>query len=163
MADRESMDAEDIQRQKAQALMDRLTLGFNMTPFCQLMGLKISHISDTEVRARFEMKPDLVGNMMHQILHGGVIAAALDTVGGAIGMVAAYAKMHDHDKEERRLRLGKLGTIDMRVDYLQPGRGQWFEAIGKITRIGKKVVFARMELVNDQGDLIATGTATYMY
>jgi transcription-repair coupling factor (superfamily II helicase) len=51
--------------------------------------------------------------------------------------------------------------IDLRVDYLIPGKGNYFIAKGKILRLGNKVAVSRMELVNDKNDLIALGTGTY--
>lgn len=154
---------EMTREEKARLLQERLKMGFNLSPFNNFIGLQVMEVSETEVRARFEMRPELVGNVTHSILHGGVIATALDTAGGAMGMVAAYGMMKGLSREEKLTRMTKLGTIDMRVDYLQPGRGQWFEAIGRLSRAGKKVLFTRMELINDKGDLIATGNATYMY
>ena len=49
----------------------------------------------------------------------------------------------------------------MRVDYLRPGHGEWFEAKGTILRTGNKVAVTRMELHNDSGELIAIGTGAY--
>lgn len=149
--------------EKARILLERLSAGFNMTPFNAYIGLEMTGITEDTVTARFSMKPHLIGNMAKQILHGGVIAAALDAVGGAMGITAAYQKMKGSPKEEKMLRVAKFGTIDMRVDYLQPGRGEWFEARGKVLRIGKKVCVTQMELANDQGELIAVGTGTYLY
>jgi uncharacterized protein (TIGR00369 family) len=55
-----------------------------------------------------------------------------------------------------------MGTIDMRVDYLRPGRGERFIATSRLLRAGNKVSVARVELHNDQGVYIATATATYL-
>jgi uncharacterized protein (TIGR00369 family) len=55
-----------------------------------------------------------------------------------------------------------IGTIDLRVDYLRPGRGNYFIATGRVVRLGNRVAVAHMELVNDSGDQIATGGAAYM-
>ena len=56
----------------------------------------------------------------------------------------------------------RTGTIDLRVDYLRPGRGEWFAARGRIMRAGRKVAVARMEMNNNAEKLIAVGTGTYM-
>ena len=58
-------------------------------------------------------------------------------------------------------RLSKVGTIDMRVDYLRPGTGKHFTATGWILRTGGKVAVTRMELRNEEETLIAVGTGTY--
>lgn len=151
--------------EKGRLLLDRLKLTFDNTPFVRLIGMELVHASSEEVRARFDMKPELVGNTIKQILHGGVIATALDMVGGMMGLVAVYQRMKEDSvpREERYLRMARLGTIDMRVDYLAPGRGQHFEASATLLRVGKKVFVTRMELRNDSDDLIAAGTATYLY
>lgn len=151
--------------EKAQLLLERMKSGFNNTPFAKLIGLELHEIEEDCVRARFDMKPELVGNTFQQILHGGVIATALDTVGGAMGFVATYRFMKQQGmaREERYARMARFGTLDMRVDYLLPGRGQRFVVSGFPLRVGKKVFVARMELRNENDDLIAVGTGTYMY
>jgi uncharacterized protein (TIGR00369 family) len=149
--------------EKARILLERLSAGFDVIPFNQHIGLKMTEVTADHVKARFHMQPHLIGNTFKQILHGGVIATVLDAVGGAMGMTAAYQKMRGEPREEKMVRVAKFGTIDMRVDYLQPGRGEWFEATGKLLRIGKKVCVTQMELTNNDGELIAVGTGTYLY
>jgi uncharacterized protein (TIGR00369 family) len=58
--------------------------------------------------------------------------------------------------------LTKIGTIDLRIDYLRPGKGNYFVATGAIMRAGRRVSVTRMELYNDQNVLIAVGTGTYI-
>lgn len=138
---------------------------FEQIPFNRQIGLEMREL-DMErlaISAGFELRPELIGNIWKNILHGGVIATALDTVGGLTALVAAYQRLGDMSWEEKGQRLSKLGTVDMRVDYLKPGRGEAFVCHGSILRTGNKLVVARMELENDAGELIATGTATYLY
>lgn len=151
--------------EKGKLLLDRLKTSFDHTPFVKLIGMELVHASNEEVRARFDMKPELVGNTFKQILHGGVIATALDMVGGMMGVVAVYQRMKEDEipRDERYSRLARLGTIDMRVDYLAPGRGLHFEASATLLRVGKKVFVTRMELRNDSNELIAAGTGTFLY
>ena len=58
--------------------------------------------------------------------------------------------------------MGKMSTIDMRSDYLRPGRGLEFIATAQVIRSGNKVCVCRMELHNEQGVHIALGTGTYL-
>src|SRR5665811_1008768 len=51
-----------------------------MIPFNRVLGLKIDSLDPTAPRLRFDMRPELVGNPIRQILHGGVISACLDAV-----------------------------------------------------------------------------------
>lgn len=145
------------------ALYAALLQGFNTAPFNVLLGLRIEGIAPDRCTARFDMRPDLVGNTVHGILHGGVTSAVLDTIGGATATVGAWQRMADLDPHERLVRMGKLGTLDMRVDYLKPGRGDWFVASGTILRAGNKVMVTRMELHNHEQALIGAATGTYLY
>ena len=54
------------------------------------------------------------------------------------------------------------GTIDLRIDYLMPGKGNSFVASGIILRRGSKVAVVRTDLRNKQDDLIAVGIGTYL-
>lgn len=140
-----------------------LALNFmEQIPFNQHIGLKVHKFDGDEVAFKIEMRNELVGNWLQGILHGGVIASALDVAGGTVALVGAYAQRKDMPKEERMKSLSKLGTIDMRVDYLRPGKGKEFFATASILRIGSKVAVTRMEFKNEEGDLIAVGTGTYM-
>ncbi len=77
----------------------------------------------------------------------------------AVGLIHRHGHAGD---EEIRERLSKLGTIDLRIDYLRPGRGAAFRAEAVLLRGGNKVAVARMELYNDSEELIAVGTGTYL-
>ena len=59
-------------------------------------------------------------------------------------------------------RSGSLSTIDLHVDFLRPGRGKRFVVTACTLRTGKKVVVTRIELHNEQNDLIAVGTGSYL-
>lgn len=60
------------------------------------------------------------------------------------------------------VRLARITTIDLRIDYLRPGQGQHFTASAEIIRSGSRVAVCRMELHNEQRVHIAYGTGTYM-
>jgi uncharacterized protein (TIGR00369 family) len=131
-------------------------------PFNKVLGLRIESLEIESIRVTFDMKEEFVGNYVHGILHGGVISAVLDTTGGLIASLGVLQKMEGQPAKEVGKRLSKIGTIDLRVDYLRPGSGKHFVATGSIMRAGRKVTVTRMELQNDQGLLIAVGTGTYI-
>jgi uncharacterized protein (TIGR00369 family) len=70
--------------------------------------------------------------------------------------------MLDQGKSEHSEAFPKMGTIDLRVDFLRPGRGRYFIATGHVVRLGSRVAVTHMDLVNDAGEQIATGSAAYM-
>ena len=59
-------------------------------------------------------------------------------------------------------RFIRLGTIDLRVDFLAQGIGRHFVATAEVTRLGGRVGSTQMRLVNDEGVLIATAAASYI-
>ena len=71
-------------------------------------------------------------------------------------------KMFKEETFQKQLEhFSKVATIDLRVDYLQPGKGERFTAKGWPLKAGNKVVTVRMELRNEKSDLIAVGIGSY--
>ncbi|MGH8765403.1 MAG: thioesterase family protein [Burkholderiales bacterium] len=126
--------------------------------FNKHLGLKVESFDPQAPKLRFDMRPELVGNPLLKILHGGVISAALDVAGG----FAIMLQIASNDIEITAAKFPKLGTIDLRVDYLRPGRGKHFIATAKIVRKGSRISVVHMELHNDAGELIATGGGAYV-
>ncbi len=135
---------------------------FDQMPFNQLLGLRVTEFASDRAEVRFAWKADLVGNPVQQILHGGVIASVLDVVGGIMAVSSALVRLDTLDPAQLATKLGKMSTIDMRTDYLRPGRGAEFIATAQVIRSGNKVCVCKMELHNELGVHIALGTGTYM-
>lgn len=131
-------------------------------PFNRLLGVQVKSLDLDQAVLGFEMRDDLVGNYVQEILHGGVISAVLDAAGGMLASVGVLNRMIGSRKDEMAQRLARIGTIDLRIDYLRPGRGKYFRARSNMMRTGRKVAVTRMELHNDQDLLIAVGTGTYI-
>ena len=131
-------------------------------PFNQVLGLRIDSLSATRCTGHVLMRPELVGSFAHQRLHGGVISAALDAMAGVAIMAAIGARHMDEFPAERMRRFGKLGTIDLRVDYLRPAIGERFTLEGEVLRLGSRVATARMAFSDSAGKLLATGSAAYI-
>ncbi len=146
----------------ADALLPFIAEVFDQMPFNRLLGLKVTGFSAEQAEVRFAFKSELVGNPVQQILHGGVIASVLDTVGGIMAIASALKRLGQVEHEVLVAKMGKMSTIDMRSDYLRPGRGTEFIATAQVIRAGNKVCVCRMELHNEQGVHIALGTGTYL-
>lgn len=131
-------------------------------PFCKLLGLTLEEITFDHVFMSFSKTPELVGNFILGILHGGVIASVLDTAGGAVAMANVFRHHASSQFSDFKVQLSKVTTIDMRVDYLQPGEGEHFRVSATLLRSGKRICVTRMELHNQANKLIAAGTATYL-
>ena len=134
----------------------------NKIVFNRVLGLKITSLEAEQVAGCIEMKNDLVGHYSHNRLHGGVISAALDTMGGLAVMAAIGARHMDEPPMQRLHRFGKLGTIDLRIDYLRPGLGEHFEITAQVMRLGSRVASTRMEFYGADGTLLSTGSGAYI-
>jgi uncharacterized protein (TIGR00369 family) len=91
-----------------------------------------------------------------------VISSVIDVTGGLAAFMGIQQKISDSDLDAKLNRFARLGTIDLRVDYLRPGIGNSFVSTGYALRTGNKVAVTRIELTNDQDDLIAVGTGSYV-
>jgi uncharacterized protein (TIGR00369 family) len=133
-----------------------------MIVFNQVLGLKITSLKPTQVIARIDMKRDLIGHFSFNRIHGGVISAGLDAMGGLAVMAAIGARHMDETPMQRLHRFGKLGTIDLRIDYLRPGIGDYFELRAEVMRLGSRVASTRMEFLGADGKLLSTGAGAYI-
>ncbi len=130
--------------------------------FNRVLGLQITALRPEQVVARIAMRPELVGHYSYNRLHGGVISAGLDAMGGLAVMAAIGARHMDESPEQRLHRFAKLGTIDLRIDYLRPGIGDHFTLHAEVLRLGSRVASTRMEFRGADGKLLSTGAGAYI-
>lgn len=143
-------------------VLEQLCNAFNLSPFYAFCGMQM-RVVDGEIEAYVEMQKNLIGNTAYQILHGGVAATVLDSIGGIVAMAELYKRATAEDVAEISQKVSKLATIDIRVDYLAPGRGRYFTARAETLRLGRKGCTMRMTLINDELKPIATAIASYAY
>ncbi len=149
--------AEQHKLDEAMRLLHESQITFNQT-----LGIRVASMKLDDMRLQFEMKPAFVGHFQYGRLHGGVISAVLDTTGG-FGLMVAMAERHpDETADQVMHRFLRMATIDLRVDYLRPGMGKLFTARVEVTRLGGRIGSTQTRLVNEEGTLIATGSAAYV-
>ena len=130
--------------------------------FNRVIGLRIGTLGAGGVTGHIAMRPELIGHFSHQRLHGGVISAGLDAMGGLAVMAAIGARHLDEPALQRLQRFAKLGTIDLRIDYLRPAIGERFDLRAQVMRLGSRVASTRMEFLGADGRLLSTGAAAYI-
>ena len=130
--------------------------------FNRVLGLQIISLRPERVTGRIDMKPDLIGHFSYQRLHGGVISAGLDAMAGLAVMAAIGARHMDEAPLTRLHRFSKLGTIDLRIDYLRQAISTHFELSAEVMRLGSRVASVRMEFRGADGELLSTGSAAYI-
>ncbi len=119
-------------------------------PFNQHLGLRCLLIEDGFVRVELPFRKEHVGNPEIPALHGGAISSTLDTTGG----LAVWSRLRPHDR---------VSTIDLRVDYLRPGRGEPMIAVARVVRIGNRVGVAELRAFHPDAEdkPIAAGMGVY--
>lgn len=122
-----------------------------LIPFNKFLGVRAVEIDRGRVRIEVPFRAELIGDPFRQAMHGGVISMLADTAGGA----AVWSAL-----DEPRAR---VSTIDMRVDYLRPGRKETLVAEASLVRLGRRLGVTDMRLFHPSApaDSIATGKAVY--
>lgn len=120
-------------------------------PFNKLVGIRAVSIERGDIRFEIPFRDELIGDPVKRALHGGVLSMLADTAGG----FAVWTALED----ER----ARVSTIDLRIDYLLPGRQEAVLAHATLVRAGKTVGVAdvRMFHASDEKTTIATGKGVY--
>lgn len=124
-----------------------------MMPFHKFLGVKLLDASDGYAKMLFPFKPDYVGDPRSQRLHGGYVATAIDSIGGAAAMTQLQSEKD------------KMATVDMRIDYLNPGKPEDLIAEGRIVRNGNRIISTEMKVYHpsDENKILAIGHGIYNF
>jgi len=120
-------------------------------PFNRMLGMKVVKVARGFVRIEIPFREDLVGDPFRPALHGGVISSLADVAGGS----AVWSEIDD-DR-------ARVATIDLRVDYLRPGKLETLVAEANVVRAGNRVGVADVRVFHpsNEADTIATGKGVY--
>jgi len=120
-------------------------------PFNKYIGIRALRIERGDILFEVPFRDELIGDPMKRALHGGVISMVADTAGG----FAVWSALED-DRS-------RISTIDLRVDYLLPGKQEALRAHATLVRAGKAVGVAdvRMYHPSNEASTIATGKGVY--
>ena len=132
-------------------LLKRLSEG--MIPMHTLLGVELHDVQDGFVAFKLPFHEKLIGDFINRKIHGGVISAVMDAVGGAVGILNFKAPED------------QLSTINIHVNYLLPttDKDMIFEA--RSIKNGSRVIFTEMKAfhVGEEDKIVATGTAAYSF
>jgi uncharacterized protein (TIGR00369 family) len=120
-------------------------------PFNKWLGVKVELVDRGHIVLSIAPRPELVGDPMVPALHGGVISALGDAAGG----FAVWTTV--------KSPASRVSTVDLRVDYLRPGRQEPLLAEAKVVRVGARLGWADVRLYhpNAEADLIASARGVY--
>ncbi len=113
--------------------------------------MRATSLSVGRVELEIPYREELIGDPLKPALHGGVMSMLADVAGG----MAIWSTLEDMTV--------RLSTIDLRVDYLRPGKLEALVAEGTIVRVGRSVGVADVRLFQRSApaDSVATGKGVY--
>jgi uncharacterized protein (TIGR00369 family) len=122
-----------------------------LIPFNAFLGVRAPYIGQGKVRLEIPWRDELIGDPLKGAMHGGVISMLADTAGGG----AVWSAVDNP--------LGRVSTIDLRVDYLLPGRLETLAAEATVVRVGNRVGVADIRIFHpsSESETIATGKGVY--
>lgn len=120
-------------------------------PFNRFLGVEATLMERGRARLELPFREELIGDWTRPALHGGVISMLADTAGG----MAVWTTLEGP--------MSRVSTIDLRVDYLRPGKPERLIAEGTVVRVGKSVGVADVRLFHpgSEDETIATGKGVY--
>lgn len=96
-------------------VLNQLTKAFNGSPYFSHNNMQMRVVND-EIEGYIEMKPYLIGNVAFQILHGGVAATLLDSIGGIVAMGELYKRAEPDQLPDTLKKVSRLATVVSRFN-----------------------------------------------
>lgn len=118
-------------------------------PFHEFLGVTFTEYEEGRVVIECPFREELFVNAEKELVHGGVLGSLLDIAGHYAVLSAVGAR---------------VPTVDMRTDYLRPGRRGPFVIEAEVNRIGRNIAVADAEIRQEQrGETksVALGRGTY--
>src|SRR4051794_6452156 len=120
----------------------RLADEWSALPPMQALGARADFGDPEAVRVVIDqLQPFHRGGLGTEAVNGAVIAGLCDA---AIGMVGHFQASGS-----------RVGTAQLSIQFLRPVRGDTVVAVGRLTRSGAHLVFARAEIRDGQGTVCA--------
>jgi|BEDMetMinimDraft_2_1075160.scaffolds.fasta_scaffold00187_4 uncharacterized protein (TIGR00369 family) len=124
---------------------EQLIAYIELHPISKLLGLKVVEITREHITVRFPFK-ELI-SIPGSMIHGGISMYVLDTICWSIARLVSDSQVL---------------TLELKITFLAPLKGNEFKVIGKILKKGKRVIFVEGEIYNDKQELCVKALGTFM-
>lgn len=111
----------------------------------QWLGLEVLAVGDGRIELLARWREEWVANPAGGYTHGGILAALVD-------LTADWALVSSTGKG--------VPTIDLRVDYHRPAKGD-LRAVGQVIKFGKQFSVAEAQIFDGDDKLVASGRGVY--
>jgi uncharacterized protein (TIGR00369 family) len=137
-----------VEERDGKMSLEDLQSYMDASPFIHASGMTITKIdpANETLDVTMPLKPEFERGAGTGQFHGGPIASLIDTAGCfAMVMVLGHG----------------VPTVNFRTDYLRPAINTSLHAIASVRRVGRTVGIVDVDVVNDEGKLIAVGRGTF--
>ena len=115
---------------------------WNANPVLAKMGLQVD-LSDPDcIRAHLQPGPQHRGGLGTDAVNGAVLSGICDLMVGLAGIC--------HSQKHR------TGTVQLNIHFLRPLRGDQLLAEARVTKVGRALVFSRVEIMDAEGEVCAS-------
>lgn len=118
-------------------LFQRIKASFYRQGFMQTIGAQLKEAADGEVQIELVNKPEL--SQHHGYVHAAVLAAIADNACGFAAQMVSPPGV-------------EILTVEYKVNFLRPGRGDYFLASGRVLKPGRKLIICRSEVKAISGE-----------
>lgn len=112
----------------------------------ELFGFDVESVHDGRAIFRLEVRPR--HKQIHNVVHGGILAALADTTAA----IAAYTVVP---------RGVELATLEFKINYLEAVPGGTIKAEARVLRGGRNFIVTECEIYNESGSLAAKALLTF--
>jgi len=116
-------------------------------PFVTLLGIELESAEPGSAAMSLIVRDELKRD--HGVVHGGAIATLIDTC-------TAFAIIPLLVEGEHSV------TVDLTINYLRPLTTGTATASAKILRHGRRIIVLSAEVLDHEGNLVATALSTYL-
>ena len=126
------------------AHLDKIKQLFESAPISRYLGMSLGYCENGVARVRLPFRKDFEEG--HGVIHGGLVGLLGDTAGSfAVGSVSPGSTVK---------------TVEYKLSLLTGVQGDLL-AIGEVVRKGRTLATCRLEIVEGNDRVVATGLATY--
>lgn len=104
-------------------------------PFHQFLGVSFEEYEEGRVVIECPFREELLVNAEKELVHGGVLSSLLDIAGHYAVLSTVGAR---------------VPTVDLRTDYVRPGRRGPFTVEAEVERVGRNIAVADAEVRQEQ-------------
>lgn len=117
------------------------------SPYNSWLGLRVTELTGISITFETEARPEWRTTVEPPVVHGGILAALLDTAAD-FALVGTIGK--------------PVPTIDLTVHYLRGAAVGPLTVVGRLIKPGSQIATAEAEVIGADGKVVAIGRGTFL-